>query len=105
MSRLENINKQLFGSSSTIPRIPQKKHKEQKKSKKGGRLAINSEEIQQLKEKAAQTPQKKRLKLPTQEDPKATNRILVISNKGSILGGDFTTPKMNDIEWERHSLQ
>jgi len=55
MSGLESISKQLFGSSSTIPQIPQKK-KTQNKSKKGIRLAITPEEIELLKEKAAQTP-------------------------------------------------
>jgi len=65
MSGLGSISKQLFGSSSTIPQIPQKKKKEKKEFKKGRRLAINPEEIQQLKDKAAQIPQKKRLKLPT----------------------------------------
>jgi len=98
MSRLESISKQLFGSSSTILQMPQKKKKEKKESKKGRRLAMNLEEIQQLKEKAFQTPQKKRLRLPTQEDPKAISRTLVIPNKGSIQERDFTTPKMNDIE-------
>jgi len=84
MSGLESISKQLFGSSSTIPQTPQKKKKEKKESQKGRRLARNPEEIQQLKEKASQTPQKKRLKLLTQEDPKVTSRTLVIPNKGSI---------------------
>ena len=98
MSGLESISKQLFGSSSTIPQILQKKKKEKKESKKGRRLAMNLEEIQQRKEKVSQIPQKKRLRLPTQEDPKATSRTLVIPNKGSIQGRDFTKPKMNDIE-------
>ena len=58
-------------------------------------MAMNPEEIQQLKEKAAKTSQKRRLKLPTQEDSKAITRILIIPNKGSIQGEDFTRPKMN----------
>jgi len=84
MSVLESISKQQLGSSSTIPQTPQKKKKDKKESKRGRRLAMNPEEIQQLKEKAFQTPQKKRLKLPTQEDPKAISRTLVVPNKGSI---------------------
>jgi len=63
---------------------------------------MNPEEIKQLKEKAAQTPQKTRLKLQTQEDLKATTRTLMIPNKGSIQGGEFITPKMNDTEWGRY---
>ena len=102
MSGLENISKQLFGSSSTIPQTPQKKQERPKKSKKGRRLVMNPEEIKQLKEKAAQTPQKTRLKLQTQEDPKAATRKLTIPNTGSIQGGEFTTPRMNDTEWERY---
>ena len=100
MSGLESISKQLFESSSTIPQTPQKK--QPKKQKKGRRLAMNQEEIQQLKDKAAQTPQKRRLKLPTQEDPKAIARTLEIPNKESIQGRNFISPKMNDIEWERY---
>ena len=102
MSGLESISKQLFGSSSTILQTPQKKQQEKpKKSKRGRRLAMNPEEIKQLKEKAAQTPQKTRLKLQTQEDLKATTRTLIIPNKGSIPGGEFNTSKMNDTEWGR----
>jgi len=63
---------------------------------------MNPAEIQQLKDKAAQTPQRTRLRLQTQEDPKATARILVILNKGSIQGGEFNTPRMNDTEWGRY---
>jgi len=63
---------------------------------------MNPAEIQQLKEKAAQTPQKTRLKLQTQEDPKATTRTLVIPNKESISGKEFKTPRMNNTEWERY---
>jgi len=84
MSELESISKQLFGSSSTIPQTPQKKQENPKKHKRGRRLAMNPAEIQQLKEKAAQTPQKTRLRLQTQEDPRATIRTVVIPNKGSI---------------------
>jgi len=59
---------------------------------------MNSEEIQQLKEKVSQTLQKKRLRLRNQEDPKSTSRTLEIPNKGSIQGGNVTTSKINDIE-------
>jgi len=95
MSGLEEVSS-LFGSSSTVPQIPQKK--QQQKLKKGRRYAMTEEEITALKAKAQETPKKKRLRLPSQEDPRAIMRVLEIPDKGSIQGGTFNTPKMNDLE-------
>jgi len=65
---------------------------------------MTEEEITVLKAKAQETPKKKRLRLPSQEDPRATIRILEIPDKGSIQERTFNTPKMNDLEWERYKI-
>jgi len=65
---------------------------------------MTEEEITELKTKAQETPKKKRLRLPSQEDPRATVRVLEIPDKGSIQGITLKTPRMNDIEWERYKI-
>jgi len=101
MSELEEVSS-LFGSSSTVAQTPQKK--QEQKSKKGRRYAMTAKEITALKAKAEETPKKKRLRLPSQEDPRATIRILEIPDKGNIQGRTFNTPRMNDLEWERYKI-
>jgi len=101
ISGLEEVNS-LFSSSSTVPQTLQKK--QQQKSKKGRRYAMIEEEITALKAKAQETPRKKRLRLPSQEDPRAIIKVLEIPDKGSIQGRIFNTPKMNDLEWERYKI-
>jgi len=65
---------------------------------------MTEEEIIALKAKAQETPKKSRLRLPLQEDPRATARVPEIPDKGSIQGRTFNTPRMNNLEWKRYKI-
>jgi len=105
MSSIEEVSQKLFGSSSSIMPETQQKKEKQKKPKKGTRrLALTSEEIEELKILAATTLQKKRTKLQTQKDSQAKTKSLEIPRKGSIEEITITTPKMGEQEWTKNKI-
>jgi len=87
-----------------MPETPQKKERKQKPKKNTRRLALTTEEIEAMKKMVATTPQKKRTKLQTQEDPQAIKRTLEILSKGSIEGITIIIPKMGEKEWTRNKI-